>query len=343
MKKLCFLIMFTFFVVGTFAQLKKFTVEVPYPSKVDISDSIQSFLIMNRSMTPDFTNFNEDSLQIAFYKENFNVNAVLLDSMAADTTIKALGDLLYQSGRYDIVIPVERNIYRLLPYNETPEPLTWNYVEVLCNQFNTDALIVLENQALRTVTNYQSQKEYTGYSYEKTYYASIDFYYRAHWRIYDPKNQKIIVDYVTNKDTLYWDSYETDLVSCFHNLPTIKQACYETGIKTAFDLRDIIAPEWKNETRYYYVLKDDSIDQSITLAAEGKWDEALKNWLKYIDEGNRIKKSRILFNLALAYEMNGNLTEAIRCLKESNDLYYRKVTKHYLQQLVKRYNIQKNN
>ena len=164
MKKLCFSIMFTVFVVGTFAQLKKFTVEVPYPSKVEISDSIQSFLIMNRSMTPDFTNFNEDSLQISFYKENFNVNAVLLDSTAADTTIKALGDLLYQSGRFDIVIPVERNIYRLLPYAETPEPLTWNYVEALCNQFNTDALIVLENQAMRTITNYKSQREYIGYS-----------------------------------------------------------------------------------------------------------------------------------------------------------------------------------
>ncbi|MBN1924652.1 MAG: tetratricopeptide repeat protein [Prolixibacteraceae bacterium] len=340
MKKYYLLIILTIVSFGTFAQLKKFTVEVPVKPKMNISDSIQGFLIMNRAMTPDFNNFDEDSLQIAFYKQNFNVNAVLLDSIVADTTIKILGEMLYESGRYDIVIPVERNIYRLLPYGETPEPLTWNYVETLCSQFGTDALIVLENIAMRTVTSYQSQKEYYGYSYEKTYFASIDFYYRAHWRIYDPLNKKIIVDYVTNKDTLYWDSYEADLLTCFANLPTIKEACIETGIKSAIDLNEIISPKWETETRYYYVVNDDSIDLSIEYAAQGKWEAARDNWQKYIDEGNSIKRSKTMFNLALALEMTGDLPGAVKWLRNSNKIYYRDITGNYLKQLLERYSKQ---
>lgn len=341
MKKLYLLLILAILSLGSYAQLKKFTVEVPVPPKLVISDSIQSFLIMNRALSPDFSNFDEDSLQISFYKRNFNVRAVLLDSIVADSTIKALGDMLYESGRYDIVIPVDRNIYRLLPHGETPEPLSWNYVEALCNQFSTDALIVLENIAMRTITSYQSQKEYYGYSYDKTYFASIDFYYRAHWRIYNPKNQQIIVDYVTTKDTLYWDSYDSDLITVFSKLPTIKGACYETGIKAASDLSKIISPKWESETRYYYVISDDSIDKSISLAADGNWEEARKNWYGYINEGNSIKRSKTLFNLGLACEMTGDLPEAIKWLRESNKLYYRDITGYYLKQLIERYSKQK--
>jgi hypothetical protein len=191
MKKLYSLILLSLIVLSSSAQLKKFKVEIPNTPKFKISDSIQSFTILNRSLTPEFSNYNEDSLQIKFYKQNFKVSSKILDSIAADTTIKALGDILFDSERFDVVIPVERNIYRLLPYTETPGPLTWDYVESICNEFKTDALIVLENIAMYTTTNYEARREMFNYNYEKSYFASIDFYSRSHWRIYYPKTNKL--------------------------------------------------------------------------------------------------------------------------------------------------------
>jgi len=319
-----------------FGQLKKFTVEIPYPPQYPINDSIQSFLLMNRALTPNFSNEPEDSLQISFYKRNFNVQALILDSLAADSSLRSLGNLLFESDRYDIVIPLERNIYRLLPHTETPEPLSWNFVEALCRQFQTDALIVLENLALRTITHYKSLREYYDYTYERTYYASIDFYYRAHWRIYDPAKQQILVDYITSKDTLYWDSNEFDLATTFQNLPTVKQAAIEAAIKTAIDLNTLITPKWRKETRYYYVVNNDSIDQSIRLAAEGKWEDARENWATYSQTGSNNLRSKVLFNLALAQEMTGNLDEAIHTLGQSQKLFFREVTRYYLDDLQKR-------
>jgi hypothetical protein len=324
------------FALNASAQLKKFQVEIPYNPKFKISDSIQSFTILNRSLTPEFQNYNEDSLQISFYKRNFTTNRIILDSMISDTTIKILGNLLFNSDRFDIVIPVERNIYRLLPFKQTPEPLSWNYVESICDQFKTDALIVLENVAMRTVTSYQTQREFIDYNYEKTYYASIDFYSRAHWRIYDPKRKQIIVDYKSNEDTLFWDSYEYDLITTFRKLPSIKKAAAETAADIAQNFSNLITPNWITENRYYYVLDDSSIDESIRYAAKGDWNSALQNWLIYADKGNSIKRSKILLNLALAYEMTGDLTTAIATLKESQHLYYREVTNFYLKILLKR-------
>jgi hypothetical protein len=336
MKRVCFFLMIVALALNGSAQLMKFKAEIPQTPLFKISDSIQSFTILNRSLTPEFQNFNEDSLQISFYKQNFSVNKLVLDSMVSDTTIKTLGDFLFNSERFDIVIPVERNIYRLLPFNQTTEPLGWNYVQSICDQFQTDALIVLEGVAMRTVTNYQTQKEFIDFIFEKTYYASIDFYSRAHWRIYDPRKKQIIVDYKMNEDTLFWDSYEYDLRTTFRNLPSIKEAATQTGIKIAADFGKIISPRWIEENRYYYVLNDSDIDESVRLASKGDWDSALQNWLKFVKSGNSVKRSKIMLNLALAYEMTGDLSSAINMAKESQKVYYREITNYYLKLLLKR-------
>ena len=136
-KQFILLFIFVLFNFSVFAQLKKFTVEIPVPSKFEFPDSIQSLTIMNRSLTSEFQNFKEKDLQLDFYKKNFEINALLLDSTAADTTIKVLGDLLFDSQRFDVVIPVDRNIYRLLPYNEKPKPLDWDYVSEICEICNS--------------------------------------------------------------------------------------------------------------------------------------------------------------------------------------------------------------
>ncbi len=334
MKKIYIIIALAFIANNVFSQLKKFTVEVPQKAEFVISDSIQSFTILNRALTPEFENYNEDSLQISFYKQNFTTSRIILDSVAADTTIKALSDLLFESDRYDVVIPLERNIYRDLEYTKTNDPLSWEYVESVCNEFQTDALIVLENIAMKTSTTYTVQTD--DYTWEKAYYASINFYSRAHWRIYYPAKKMILVDYSSNQDTLFWDDYQYKLITLFKNLPSIKDAAVETGIKAAIDFSELIAPRWVEVSRYYYIVGDTAIDSSIKDAAEGKWEEALNNWLLYAEKGSSSNKSKVLLNVALAYEMTGEIDKAIEAAKRSQSLYYREVTNFYLTQLYKR-------
>ena len=336
MKKLYFTIAILFALQSSQAQLKKFTVEVPYKPKLEIPESIQSFTIMNRSMTPEFQNYKEKELQIDFYKKNFKTNFVLLDSTAADTTIKVLGDLLFDSQRFDIVIPVDRNIYRALSYEETPAPLDWSFVQTICDTYQTDALIVLTNLAIRTVTDYDTGTEiYNGQPY-KYHSASMDFYSRAQWRIYDPKEKKILIDYTILPDTLYWGNFDYEIVPLFQNLSTVKEATIETAIKVALGFSDLIAPRWIPDTRYYYALKNPSIDKSIKMAADGDWQGALDNWLNYVSSGKRSTRSKIMLNIALGYEMTGDLDSAITWLKKSQDTYYREVTNYYLKELLKR-------
>jgi hypothetical protein len=323
------------------AQLKKFTVDVPYMPNFKITDSIQSFTILNRSLSPDFENFIDDSLQLSFYRKNFKADKVLLDSLVADTTVKAIGEILFDSDRFDIVIPIERNIPRYLPYNQTPDTLTWKYAQSICNLYNTDALLVMENFAARAVTNYKRQRQFIHEGYYMVHSASIEIYYRTHWRLYDPKNESILVD-VIDVDTLYWNADRLDVHLLFSELPSVKQALVQTGIFSAAKFSEMISPKWVSEKRYYYVLKNSGIDQSVNFAAQGDWERALENWLIYAETGSKSTRSKIMLNIALASEMLGDVDSAIVWLNRAQNNYYREITNHYLKQLITRQSIIRN-
>ena len=113
-------------------------VEVAKPSPYLLSNDIVSLTLMNRSMTDEFNNFPADSLQNYFYRRGFDVSAAVLDSSAADTTLKVLAELLFESGRYDVVIPEERNIPRTESYFKVLPPLEWDYVAEICETYQTD-------------------------------------------------------------------------------------------------------------------------------------------------------------------------------------------------------------
>lgn len=336
MHKIYLFVLLISLVIPTKAQLKKFTVEVPQPAKFKLSDSIQSFTIMNRSMNSEFNNFDEKELQLSFYRNNFEANTVLLDSTAADTTIKALGEMLFESLRFDVVIPVERNIYRLNNFTETSQPLDWEYVQSICELYNTDALIVLENMAIRAVTNYKNGQEWDGFNQVKYHYASMDYYSRAHWRIYDPKNKNVVVDFIMNQDTIYWDNFSYDIKELFNGLPTIKGAAVSTGIRLAYNFSKIIAPTWNAASRHYFVMRNPEIDKSIELASEGNWAAALENWLQFAENGKQSEKSKVMLNVALAYEMIGDLPNAIEWAKKAQRNYYREVVNNYIKELLRR-------
>ena len=112
-------------------------VQLGKPAKNQLPSYIQSLTLVIRSADSTMYDYNKDTLQRLFYKKSFRVDTVLSDRTATDTVIRALGDLLFESGRYDVVIPEER----FLPHKTNAflsEAMPWNEVAELCDTFKTD-------------------------------------------------------------------------------------------------------------------------------------------------------------------------------------------------------------
>ncbi len=306
-------------------------VEVAKPTANLLSNEIVSLALMNRSMTSEFNNFPADSLQRYFYQRGFDVSAAVLDSSAADTTLKVLAELLFESGRYDVVIPEERNIPRSERYFKVLPPLEWDYVSEICETYQTDALLVMERYMNKVMTNYMKVP------YSEMHEASIDSKYDAIVRIYDPAKKEIVQQLIV-ADTVYWSEADYSQNNLFTNrLVPVKQALIETGIRVALELDSKLSPQWQTQTRGYFALKQANSPLLESAIRDNNWGAAYEHWQELLAKTkNKSEKSQLEYNLAIASEMIGNLDEAAQWATQSYQTQYRKQTESYLYQLKSR-------
>lgn len=283
-------------------------------------------------MNNQFENYQEDSLQLYFYRQGFQLSKIVLDSTAADTTIRALAELLFESGRYDVVVPVERNFKRDLPYEILPDTLSNFLVRQICQQYNTDALMVLERFSTKVMTDFSAEKYMdatTGTNY--SYYASQDLKYNAFFRIYKPGAKTLVKEFELI-DTIYWESADYTQQRLFAKLPTIKEALTNAGIKIALDIDSKLSPTWFSEKRGYFLfdLKNDLGQQ---LMNENRTAEAKTFWLEKAQSTNKKIRARAEYNLALASELDGNIDQAIEWGLKSFYSHYQYQTEVYVKKL----------
>jgi hypothetical protein len=308
------------------------TIEKPKSAPEELPANIQSITLMNRSMNNQFENYRKDSLQMYFFRKGYQLTKIILDSMASDTTIRALADLMFESGRYDVVVPVERNLPRYLTYEILPDTLNPDLVQKYCTAYKTDALMVLERFSTKVMADYSSEKylnSTTGFNY--TYYASLDIKYDASFRIYKPGNPMWVKE-ISLTDTISWESSEYSLDGLFNRLPSTKQALIEAGIKVALDVDEKLSPTWTPEKRGYFLITPKN-DRGQQLMNENKQDEAADYWTEMAKSEDKKIRSKAEYNLALISELNDDIDQAISWGVKSFYSYYRHQTEAYLKKL----------
>jgi hypothetical protein len=317
----------------TFGSCKSYysalTIETPVPAKQELPDDIQSLTLMNRSINNQFMNHQEDSLENYFYRHNYQLAAVVLDIEAADTTLLSLANLLNASGRYDVTIPEKRNIQREEAYNIIPDTLSTEAVRNICKEYNTDALLVLEQFSTKAMTDLNKETIQGDNGNYNSYYASLDMKYNAFFRIYKPGSKTIEIPL---NDTIYWESADDFLELMLRKLPSIKQASISAAIKVALDVDAKISPTWVPEKRGYFRLTRKN-DQGKQLMDENKIEEAREYWMQMAQSDKKKIKGRAEYNLALASELDGDLDKAMEWALKSYNTYYQHQTEIYLKKL----------
>ena len=323
-----------YILLGSCVSTGKISVQVPVPAKRSIPADIQSVVLMNRSLTSGFSDYIQDSLEVLFIKKKLHVDQTFLDSAASDTTIKAMANLMYESGRFDVVVPVRRNIPNYNESNEDSSPsLTLSQVKQICTEFKTDALLSLENFSEKIKTSYK-----VGYGNGfnninlKEFDAYVQVAFHSNWKLYQPKEKLLIAKFEVN-DTIFWAQNGLSLQETYEQLPTLKEALINGAVENARNFAEYITPDWQSEERRYFITNNPDIDKAITFLQKNDWKEAEKIWLKYAKVSSSALRSMIEFNLALASEMNGNLDGAIEWVQKSSLTKYSIAAEAYLRLL----------
>ncbi len=319
--------------------IKPLYIEIPQKSQKELPQNIQSLLLVARIVDDSYTDLKADSLQKIFYLQQFDYDTIINDIQAVDTTLKALGELLFESGRYDFVIPENR----FLDFEKNAfitKEMPWDEVKLLCETYNTDAIMSLDYMKMRVSTNYDKNSTFESGSNSFVSFAEaqMQISYEAIFRVYDPRVEKVIQRQLL-RDTLYWDDADYTLNALFDRFTPVKTALTETGIAIALDLSNEISTKWRPERRSYFIKGDANMKQAEPLVNTNQWVTAITLW-KETSENAKSKslKSKAEFNIALGYEMLGDIDSAIEWALKSYNTMYRTNTYNYLETLKRRKN-----
>ncbi len=316
---------------------KTLTIEIPQQSKNELPQTIQSLTLVNRTVDSSFSDLDTDSLQKLFYVKNFNYDTIINDIQASDTTIKALGELLFESGRYDFVIP-ENRFLKFKKNSFLNEEMPWNEVKEICEIYNTDAVLSLDHFKTRVSTDYKKESFYDaghdGFAWAS--FAEMKIIYEALFRVYDPVQEKVIIrEFI--RDTVIWEDVAGTTADLFERFTPVKAALSEVGIAIALDFSDKISTTWYRSYRKFFVAGDANLKKAAPFAENNEWETAMALWKETLKNTNsKTVKSRAEFNFAVAYELQGEIDEAILWALKSYETMYRQITYNYLEILKRR-------
>jgi hypothetical protein len=310
--------------------LRDIGIQVAVSPEYPITSDIQSLALLNRSMNAQFTNVSSDSLEKILIGNHMLLYAVIQDSLAADTVIQVTAKSLFESGRFDVVVPKDRNVFRN-DSNVIANPLNTNNIKDICNVFNVDAVLVLEGFAEQLSTKYWNANEGPE-NLTSAYEASTDITYQSEWRLYRPNELKTVIRFQVS-DSIYWKNFSYSLEDLYSKMPRTKEALLNGGVASGLKMAGYISPKWVNQNRHYFLTGINEIDAAVPLINENRWEEATAIWTKFEANPSKKIRSKVEFNLALAAEMNGDIDLAIEWgLKSYHDKYL-KVTEVYLKTL----------
>jgi tetratricopeptide (TPR) repeat protein len=308
-------------------------VEFPQKPKNEIPQDIQSLLLVNRTVDDKYNDLPADSMQKIFYQKDFNLDTTIYDLTAADTSLKVLGELLFESGRFDYVIPEDRflNADKNAFFSSS---MSWQEAKELCDLYQTDAVLSMDLFKTHVATELTEESVFDPNEgvFRTAVGAKMAIVYDALFRIYDPQQEKILVREVF-QDTLFWE-----------NFTPVKQALTETGIAIALDFSATISTGWQSEYRILFDKGSTALKEAAVRIDNGDWATAIEAWQKIASEsGSKSEKSKALFNLATACEIQGDIDCAIQYALESYNTAYHPITYQYLELLKSKKKQPKNN
>jgi len=303
----------------------KIAIQISVPPKYHISSEIRTIAILNRSINTDFMNFRNDSA------ENLLKNVKSLqnyrDSSASDSAVVIAARALFDSQRFDVVVPLQRNMRRIDNLSKLP-PIDTTTIEQIREDFKVDAVLVLESFSEKISASFDLPW--------RRVIGQLDLTYDASWNLYQPGQQPPVLS-LKSHDVLTWiGGLDKSHKEGMPQLPSIKDVLLTGGIESALDLAENISPIWINETRYYFFTGDKNIDAAIPLIKLNKWDEAAQIWKKYLSVSSKAVLSKIEYNLALTEEMNGDIDQAIEWATKSFRTMFSVPAENYLKYLAKR-------
>ena len=247
---------------------------------------------------------------------------------------------LAHSPRFEIKLATERLFGNSLT-SAFPEAMSWEEIQRLCDKYSTDAVIAVEIfDTDFIITNGVRKKTITENGEEREvdeYYAQGVSNLKMGLRMYNPKTKEIADQKLYNERGT-WNAAAASKAAALLALIDKADATHQLSAHIGGDYAYRISPMAVQLTRRFRgkSRKTPALEQGSRLADVGKWQEAIDVWQAALPAAEQKDQGYMSYNIAIAYEILGNMSEAIEWASKSYTDYGNKAANLYLNLLNQR-------
>lgn len=316
------------------------SVRVKEPASVSIPSHIKSIAVLDRSLPPSEV---QKIVTGVVTGENSGRN-----EQQAQYALNGLIGILKESDRLQVKT-TDRRWKGEQTGGALPKVLHPDSIERLCNEYDVDGIIALESFSYSTIVNTTEKaiglvesgvKNGILSTINKTVQTASTInnedghtiIVKLAFRFYERKGD-LVFDQMAYSHTYNWHSN-----THFQYKHSKNETSYYAGL--LYGKRVVPSYIWVDRN-YFKKPKNNGMKMATRMAITGDWNGASELWHQMEKEGSRKGKGRAAYNLALSYEVAGDLTQAIFWCRKSKLEYGNKLASVYLKSLEDRLKEQK--
>jgi hypothetical protein len=309
------------------------TVPVLRPAPVHLGSHIQKIAVIDRA-TPE-----NDSLKVMDVLTGTIPN---LNREASQSAVEGLVRTLERSPRYSVNRTAER-LTTPASRGNWPPPLSWNDAGIMAAKYDCDAILVLECfDSDFIITNGATMlppksEGGGGEILRRRFMVEGVAGIKIGFRIYDIQNQSIADEYMFNHNArveVEGNALQMVAGGLIDHRQTVNDASFHSGRIYA----ERISPNWIRVNREFYKKGKGNHEFKIGVrrASVHDWEGARESWHKSVNARKRKTAGRSAYNLALMYEIAGDLELAREWAQYSYTDYGTKKAREYVLKLERR-------
>lgn len=309
-----FLILCIIFFICSAADI---TFRVMLPAIVEVPKHIKTIAIIDRSV-PD-----NDILNII--EGGLTGEGIGQDKLGTQTALDGVNAILQNSVKFKVIRTNEAMIGQDIISAAFPEPIPWSKIDEIGKKYEADAIIALEiYDSDFILTGGKAGLPGKGLAAHGIATVKIGF------RFYDLANRSILDENLFTH-RMNWDAGGGTILETVSNImwknDAIRKASYDAG----YMYGQRISPSWYNVTRYYFrrCKRDYDLAEGARMMEANDWDHAIEALNRALENGHRKTKGRAAHNLAVVYEILGDLEQAREYARMAWGKYKSKKSRDY--------------
>lgn len=304
------------------------------PAPINLPQDIQTLIIVDRTHASDS---KKNRMEEIITGEIMNQ-----DLQAIQRAIDGVIYTVEGAPRFKIIRATERytgdNTGKIFP-----EPMSWSTIDKLCVKYKADAVLVLESfdsdYIITNGTRMVSQTTKEGIPIKvPQFYAEGLGTVNMGFRLYDPASKSIADQHLFSHQSR-WDATAISVTEAvqgiLNKMEAINQVSYDAGREYATR----ITPTYYRVTRYFYnrPKRIDKLMEGVRRSEVADWNGAIESWKEAMKVAKKRKhKGRIALNIAVGYEVLGDMNKALEWASKAYTNYREDMARDYVSDLKAR-------